>query len=303
MNLSKDTRGALLMVLAMVGFTINDAAVKTVLPTMNIGQVMLLRGAMTSLLVYLVARQMGALSGISTLLQPMVALRVAFESAAAIAFLTALGNLPLGNISAIMQSLPLAVTLGAAIFLREPVGWRRWTAIVVGFVGVLIILRPGPEGFSAASFWALLAVAFAAGRDICTKRVHVETSSLMVTLFTTAGNAVLGAALVMPYGGWQPVTIDGIGLLALASVMLFVGQQALVIAMRTADISFVAPFRYTGMLWGILLGIAFFGESFDAIMLLGGAIVILSGLYTFYRENKLRLRSPVGQRSQPGSPL
>ncbi|HLP70130.1 MAG TPA: DMT family transporter [Rhizobium sp.] len=290
MKLSRNTTGAVLMMMSMAGFTCNDAVIKAVTPYMNVGQIMLIRGVLTSLLVYLIARRMNALDHIRTLFQPMVALRVLFEVTAAIAYLSALGQIPLGNAASILQSLPLAVTLGAALFLGEPVGWRRWTAIIVGFIGVMIIIRPGPEGFTLASLYVVGSVFSAAARDLVTKRIHAGVSSLSVTLFSAAGNAVAGALLVQPFGGWQPMTGELFWLLALASVLVFIGYQAIIMAMRTGEISFIAPFRYTSLLWAVGLGLVVFGEVPDVWMMTGTAIVIASGLYAFYREHKRKAR-------------
>lgn len=303
MPLTKNAQGAIWMVLSMAGFTCNDALTKSLTGVLPVSQIMLVRGVLMMVLVYVVARRLGALSHISTLFQPMVFARVLLESLAALCFLIGLGQLPLGNISSIMQSLPLAVTLGAALFLGEPVGWRRWSAIIVGFLGVLIILRPGPDGFTWASIFILASVFLAAARDIVTKRIGAAVTSLSVTLFTALANAVLGVLLIVPYGGWQPMPVSALGILAIAAILLFVGHQSIVIAMRTAEVSFVAPFRYTSLLWAIGLGMLFFDERPDLWMAVGATVVIGSGLYTFYRENKRRAALPISQESQPGSPL
>ena len=288
MALSNNSKGALLMALAMAGFTLNDALSKAVTPLMNVGQLMFVRGALTTILVYAVARQMGTLGHIRLLIQPMVLLRMLFETLAAITFLNALGAMPLANVSSILQALPLAVTLGAALFLGEAVGWRRWTAIAVGFVGVLIIIRPGPEGFNMAALYVVLSVVFAAARDLVTKRIDPGISSLAITLSTAAGITVVGAALIIPFGGWQPMSGSTFGIMALASCLIFVGYLAIVMAMRTGEISFIAPFRYTSLLWAVALGMIFFNEVPDIWMVTGTVIVIGSGLYAFYRENRRR---------------
>lgn len=303
MALSNNMKGAVLMALSMAGFTCNDALVKAVTPFVNVGQIMFVRGALTTLLVYVIARQMGALRHIRILKDPMILLRIGFEILAAITYLSALGNIPLANASSILQSLPLAVTLGAALVLKEPVGWRRWTAILVGFLGVMIIIRPGPEGFTLAALYVVISVFAAASRDLATKKIGASTPSLTVTLFTAIGNGIVGAVLIVPMGGWQPMSGSTFGLLALASLLVFVGYQSIVMAMRMGEISFIAPFRYTSLLWALGLGIVFFGETPDFWMIFGATVVICSGLYTFYRENKRQLADPVGQESRPGSPV
>ncbi|GEO83107.1 MULTISPECIES: DMT family transporter [Alphaproteobacteria] len=299
MALSKNTTGALLMALAMAGFTFNDALTKGVTPLMNVGQLMFVRGAITTILVYGVARHMGAIGHIRMLTQPTVLLRMLFETLAAVTFLNALGVMPLANISSILQSLPLAVTLGAALFLGEPVGWRRWMAIGIGFLGVLIIIRPGPEGFTMASLYVSLSVLFAAARDLVTKRIDPGISSLTVTLSTAVGITIVGGCLIGPLGGWQPMSVSTWGILLLASCLISIGYLAIIMAMRTGEISFIAPFRYTSLLWAVTLGMIFFGEVPDMWMATGTVIVIGSGLYAFYRENKRR--SEMASRQVPSS--
>ena len=296
MALSKNTVGAICMVLSMAGFTANDALVKAVTPLMNIGQIMLVRGVMTTALVFLIARHFGALRPLSALLQPMVLLRVGCEIAATIAYLTALGEMPLANAAAILQALPLAVTLGGALFLHEPVGWRRWSAITIGFLGVLIIIRPGPEGFTLAALYVLFSMLCSAGRDLATRRVRETVPTLMVTLATAAATTLTGAVLIAPMGGWAPMSLDSAGHLVLAAVLVLIGHQCIILGMRNGEISFIAPFRYTSILWAILLGFLVFGETPDNWMLVGVAIVVGSGLYTFYRETKRRTAA-IGQES------
>lgn len=288
MAFSDNSKGALLMALSMAGFTFNDALSKAVSPLMNVGQLMFVRGALTTVLVYLVARRMGALGHFRKLVQPKVLLRILFETLAAVAFLSALGRMPLANVSSILQSLPLAVTLGAALFLGEPVGWRRWTAIAVGFLGVLIIIRPGPEGFTVASLYVLASVVFAAARDLVTRRIDPDISSLAITLCTAGGITLAGAALIVPFGGWQPMAASTWAIMTLAACLIFVGYLAIIMAMRTGEISFIAPFRYTSLLWAVALGMIFFNEVPDHWMVVGTLTIIGSGLYTFYRENRLR---------------
>lgn len=300
MALSSNARGAVFMACSMAGFTINDALTKSALATMNAGQVMFVRGAMTTFLVYLVARRLGGLEHLGRLIQPYVMLRIFFETLAAITYLSALGQIPLANASAILQALPLAVTLGAAVFLREPVGWRRWTAIIIGFLGVMIIIRPGPEGFTLASLYVVFSVLTAAARDIVTKRIDPAIPSISVTLVTAASISAAGTLLIQPMGGWEPMTWMTTGTLFLAAAFLFVGYQMIIMAMRIGEISFIAPFRYTSLVWAVALGMIFFGELPDMWMAVGTAIVIGSGLYTFYRENKRKAQS--ASQSLPISP-
>lgn len=277
------------MACAMAGFTINDALAKSVTQQASVGQIMFIRGALASLLIYLVARRAGAAMSFSLLRDPLIMIRVVCEMLGSLTYLTALSLIPLANAAAILQSLPLAVTLGAAVFLREPVGWRRWAAILVGFIGVMVIIRPGVEGFTVSALYVLGSVFFAATRDLVTTRINLATPTIVVTLLTAIGNAVAGALLIPAQGGWQPVSLSMFAVLLAAAVMLFAGYQSVILAMRTGEISFIAPFRYSSMLWAIGLGILVFHDWPDPVMLAGMAIVVLSGLYTFHRERQRKI--------------
>ena len=288
MQSSANLRGAIFMCLAMAGFTVNDALVKSVTGVMNPGQIMLVRGVMTSVLVLLLARHFGAFRSLRLLLDPIVALRIVAEVVAAITYISALGEMPLANASAILQALPLAVTSGAALFLGEPVGWRRWLAILIGFVGVLIVLRPGPDGFSAASIAVAASVVAAAVRDLCTRRISPDVPSLFISATTAVIITLTGAVLVVPLGGWQPMSATSLLHLAAASLVLLVGYQCIVLAMRLGEIAIVAPLRYTSLIWSIGIGILFFSEEPDIWTMTGVGIIIVSGLYALARENKRR---------------
>ena len=164
------------MIIAMVGFTANDAIAKYCSESMNMAQVLLVRGFFAALLVCLLAWQPGALASPRLMLAPLVALRVVAEAGATVTFLIALAHLPLANVSAVLQSLSLAVTMGAALVLGERVGWRRWLAILAGFIGVLVIVRPGTDGFTAASLVALLAAALTGTvTTLCSVLTSIET--------------------------------------------------------------------------------------------------------------------------------
>lgn len=300
--MTPNAKGALFMAIAMAGFTCNDALVKSVTGAMNTGQILFVRGLMTTVLVVAIARWMGALGSWRIVLQPAVALRMAAEIIASLAYVSALGAMPLANTASILQALPLAVTLGAALFLNEKVGWRRWLAIIAGFAGVLIVIRPGPEGFSLAAVYVIASVVGAAARDLCTRRIDRAVPTLFISVITAVSITVTGAVMIVPMGGWQPVSGEAFVRLTAASVLLLVGYQTIVIAMRTGEISFIAPFRYTSLIWAIAIGFLFFGEVPDFWMTVGVMIIVASGLYTFSRENRRQVAEAVAQESKPESP-
>lgn len=179
------------------------------------------------------------------------------------------------------------------MFFGEPVRWRRWLAILVGFAGVLIIVRPGLEGFSIYSLFALGCVVCAAARDLFTRQVPDEIPTLLISTATALLVTAFGGILVAPLGGWNPIGPSEIAQLAAAAVLLIIGYQFIILAMRTGEIAFVAPYRYTALLWAVLFGMLLFGEWPDAAMLLGAALVVGSGLYSLYRERRVGRTQPI----------
>jgi len=284
MKLAPNIRASLYMMLSMLGFTVNDLLIKTLNGSLPTPQIMWIRGGFLTALIILIVWRRGLLPRWREGLTVRVGLRGVFEGGATLLFLTALVQLPFANIVAILQSLPLAVTVGAALFLAEPVGWRRWLAIMVGMIGVLIIIRPGMDGFNIASILVLLSVVFAAARDLVTRRLPSALPSLLVSGYSAVFIALLGMVITLITRDWQPMNSTHILTLAAASCFLFFGYQFIVLSMRTGEIAYVVPYRYTGLLWAIIFGYLIFDEVPDEYTLLGSAIVVLMGLYTLYRE-------------------
>ena len=288
--LSPNLAGALLMIAGMACFTLNDTLMKATNGEVPLFQLLFLRGLLASALIAGLAWSRGALHlRIPRRDWKLIAIRSASEVAAAYFFVTALLNMPLANITAILQVLPLTVTLGAALFFRETIGWRRMLAIAVGFCGMLLIVRPGPEGFSIWSVYALISVLCVTARDLATRRLSRAVPSLMVTLcastsvFVLAGLASLGTP-------WQPVSQDMSLLIIAAGLFVVGGYFFSVQVMRVGDVSFVAPFRYTGLIWALVLGWLVFGDWPKPLTLIGAGIIVATGLFTLYRERALLRR-------------
>jgi drug/metabolite transporter (DMT)-like permease len=281
---SPNLRGSLLMALAMASFSVTDAITKFLTLQMNFGEVMLLRGLFAGILIGALVLQRRALRPLRVMVVAPVVMRIGGEIGGTILFLAAITNLPLANVSAIIQAQPLAVTLAAVLILGERVGWRRWLAIAAGFAGVLIIVRPGVDGFNLFALLALISVAFYALRDLATKQIPAEIPALLVTFLTTVVIAMVGAVVMVPLGGWVTPSGPAVGLLAVAAVLLLVGYQCIILALRAGDISAVAPFRYTQLLWAMLFGYLVFAEVPDHAMVLGASVIVLSGIYAFHRE-------------------
>jgi drug/metabolite transporter (DMT)-like permease len=283
-ELAENLRGAAFMTASMAGFSSNDAVMKSLAADMSLIQATFLRG----LIVTLLLAGLAWIQGVHRYWpvrrdRRLIAIRCAAEVGATITFLTALFHMPIANASAILQSVPLAVTLGAALFLAEPVGWRRYSAIAIGFVGVLVIVRPGSDGFTGYALWALGSIVFIVARDLVTRRLSPEAPGTTVALISSAA-LTLAAALALGAADWRPVGAGHLATLTLGSLCLLVGYVFSVQAMRTGEIGFVQPFRYTLLVWAMLFGILVFDERPDGWMLAGSAIVIATGLFTLYRE-------------------
>ena len=286
--MSPNTRAAFFMMASMAAFTLNDTFIKLTGGAIPLFQLVTVRGILASFLIYMLARRLGALQfRLSRTDWGLVALRALSEIGATYFFLTALFNMPLANVTAVLQVLPLTVTLGAAMFFGEKVGWQRMSAIVVGFCGMLLIVRPGPDGFSLYAIYALAAVACVTLRDLVTRRMSANVPSMTVTLISSL--SVLGfAAVASTQQQWVPLNWSLAGLICLSAVFIMGGYLFSILVMRGGEISFSAPFRYTGLVWALVLGWIFFDHWPDAITLLGAGIVVASGLFTLYRERMLR---------------
>ncbi|WP_050402226.1 DMT family transporter [Bradyrhizobium embrapense] len=300
MTLSPNLRGSLFMAAAMASFTVNDTITKAVSAELNIGEVLLVRGLVAMVLVAALAWYRDALRSFSALLIWPVGLRVLGEIGGTLTYLSAISQIPLANASAIFQALPLVITLGAALVFGEPVGWRRWLAIAAGFIGVLVIVRPGAEGFSQPALLALASVGFCAVRDLATRRIPKQLPTVFITLLTTVTVTTAGAVVLVPLGGWKPPSGQALGLLTFAAVLILIGYQCIIVSLRTGDISAVAPFRYTALPWAMLTGYLAFGHKPDGAMLAGAAIIVASGLYAFYRERQRDKLRPAA--TGPGLP-
>ncbi|MEY8880058.1 DMT family transporter [Donghicola sp. XS_ASV15] len=282
--ISENMRGAGLMMLAMVGFTLNDTALKMLAGDAPLFQLLFIRGVLATAALAAMAHFMGQLDfRMSRRDMKWVSFRAIGEASAAYFFLTALFHMPLANATAILQTLPLTVTLGAALFMGMPFGWRRGATILIGFIGVLLIVRPGTEGFNQYSVYALLAVLCVTLRDLSTRLVSQAVPSLTVTVTSAAGVMVFFGALQLP-ATWEPMALTEIGLLLAATTSIVGGYAFSVMVMRIGDISFIAPFRYTGLIWALILGWVVFGDWPHPSTLIGGGIVVASGIYMLYRE-------------------
>lgn len=284
MKLTDNVFGAIFMAVSMLSFIGNDALMKFLFQTISVEQGIFMRGLVSVPLLAVIAYFRKSLFiRIDWRNWRVILVRAFAELASTMLFLTALAHMPLANITAILQSLPLTVTMFAAVFFGEAVGWRRWSAILVGFIGVLIIIRPGSDGFNEYAVLALAAVGFITLRDAITRRLDRSVPSLFVAFVSAIPVLLFGGAMTVTTG-WTPISWSMGMIVLVAAIAITCGYSFAVMAMRNGDISFVAPFRYTGMIWAILFGFLLFGNLPDQMTILGSCIVIGMGGYAFHRE-------------------
>jgi drug/metabolite transporter (DMT)-like permease len=277
------------MVGAMITFVTNDALIKYASQTMPAAQLIFVRGVMATLLVLAVAHGMGVAGQWRAVLQPRVAGRAAVDAFASVLYLTSLFHLPLANATAINLAAPLFMIVFAVLFLRERVGVARWLAISVGFGGVLLIIQPRAEGFNIYALVCLAGTLCHATRDLMTRGIATSVPSILVTLSTALAVTLLAGVLSI-FQGWRAFTLFEFGLLAAASVFLATGYHLLISSMRSGEMSLIAPFRYSGLLFALVVGYCVWGDIPNLLAWTGIALLIGSGLYVL-RSERARQRA------------
>jgi drug/metabolite transporter (DMT)-like permease len=268
---------------AMASFAVNDTLMKLTAQRYPLGEVITVRGVIASLMVAVILLASGDLRAVRHAGNRLLLFRTLLDGVAMVLFTTALIHMPLAELSAINLVSPLIITALAVIFFAEEVGWRRWTAIAIGFVGTLFIVKPTPSAFNA---WALLGIscAFAsATRDVITRRLDIAIPTSLISLMAAAGSALIGA-LMGQIETWRPMAPLDVGLLTISATFVAIGYFLIVIAFRGVDVAAIAPFRYTLLIWAGICGYLAFGEVPDRIALFGSALIVGSGLYALHRE-------------------
>lgn len=276
------------MTLAMLAFALTDMVLVFATRALPVGQVLFLFGLGGAVLFGIWAALLGHRWFSPVLLMRPVMLRNAAEVLATVSFVFALSLIPLSTLSAVIQANPLLVTLGAALFLGEKVGWKRWVAIVVGLFGVLLIVQPGAEGFDP-NIW--LAVAAAIGlslRDLATRPVPRDVPTPLLASYSFAAVGIAGLGVMPLAGGWV-TPAPAMALIIPGGVLMgMVAYFAITAAMRVGEIAVVTPMRYTRLVFAFAIAVVVFGETLDPLTLVGVAIVIATGLFTLWRERRAR---------------
>ena len=285
--MSDNIRGGLFMVASMVCFAVNDAIIKSLGGVLPVYQTLAVRGGLVVLLLaILVVRSGWRVQELGRWDLMILALRALSEVGAAFFIVTALFNMELANMTAILQTLPLTIPLAAFLFLGEPLGWRRLSAIAMGFLGMLLIVKPGSDGFNVYSLFCLAAVVCVTVRDLTARSLGSKLSSQEMSLFAAFG-VFLAASLAALFEPWVPITGPAWVALLGSSVAIFFGYIVSVMAIRTGDVSFTAQFRYVGLIAALILGYVFFSEWPDALALAGAGVIVSTGAFTLYRQSVL----------------
>lgn len=286
--MTPNLKGSLLMMGSMAAFTLNDTVVKLLAADLPLFQIVFLRGLLTTVLMTAMVAAFGKLSfRIPRGDRAKLALRTLFELVAMVTFLTALVNMQIANATAILSALPLAVTLGALLFFREPVGWRRLSAICIGAFGVLLIVQPGAEGFNVYSVLALITVALVAGRDLVTRSFSEGLPSMTVAVITALAICIFGGVMSLTED-WVMPQPKHLALLALASCFIIGGYTFSILVMRVGDVAVTAPFRYTSLVFALVAGWLIFAEFPNVAALTGAVIVVATGVFTLIRERQVK---------------
>jgi drug/metabolite transporter (DMT)-like permease len=280
-------RGILCMVGAMACFVTNDAMVKYVSQSMPSAQLIFIRGGMSLLLVLAIAHAMGATTRLREASRGWVAVRALVDAMATMLYLSSLFHLPIGNATAINLAAPLFMTMFAALFMAERVRGARWLAVGFGFLGVVLVIQPRAEGFNYYALVCLFGTLFHAARDLMTRRIDVAIPSILITLATAVAVTVVSGVASL-FQGWKAFGGVEFALLSLASVFLTGGYYLLINSMRNGEMTLIAPFRYSGLLFALVLGYLVWDDVPNTLAWFGIALLIGSGLYVLVSEKRRR---------------
>ncbi len=298
--LSANQRGIIAMLGAMALFTVNDALVKLASEHVPSTQIMAMRGLFAVIMMGGLVIATGAFGRLRDMRQPLVYSRIGVDLVIAGSYVTAIAHMALAEIISILQATPLILTALSVPILGEKVGMRRWLAVLVGFVGVLLILKPSLDGINSAALLALLAASAMAVRDILTRKTDPAVPASVIAFAATIGSMCSGLVL-SPLDTWIVPRGTDVGFILMAAIGLVFANWTIVIACRDVDMSVVSPFRFSVVPYALVLGYAIWGDLPDAVGIIGILLIVLSGVYTVHREAMLRRRAALSP-SRPETP-
>ena len=295
---NENYNGIILMTLAMLAFAIDDMFLKLLTKTVPIGQSMLLMGVGSSLVFYILVKRTGGSIFNKSLFEFPMLLRNAGDLVGTFGMFIAIALIPLTTVAAIMQALPLLVILAAVFFLNEKVGLKRWIAVVSGIFGMLLIVKPGTDSFNINTLFAVIGVVGMTVRDIGSRIAPKSIKSEFMAFYASLLVIPLGALIILFEKELKPITfIEGIYLICLILLGTF-AYHTMTIAVRMGDISAIAPVRYTRLFFAMLIGAVIFREQPDFFTIIGAGIIVVSGLYAFLRETKVRSSIEINTNDQ-----
>ena len=275
------------MITSMAFFAVEDTLIKFVTSTIPIGQILIMFGLGGALIFFLVAHFKNEKIMLRDMLLLPMYIRALFEIIGRLFYVLAISLIPLSTATVIIQATPIVVVAGAAIIFGEKVGWRRWTAILLGLFGVIVIIQPTAESFSFLSILALIGMIGFAGRDLASRAAPENLSVFILGLHGFIALAFSGLIYtIWDDANFVMIDIDTIGFMVGAVVFGVAAYSCLMKAMRTGEVSAVTPFRYTRLIFGVSLGVCFFNESLNYSTVLGTILIVISGLFILSRNKR-----------------
>jgi len=290
MIIDSKLRGILYMIVSMGAFSLADTLVKVSTASLSVAQVLFFLMSGSLLLFASMTKLQGNKLIDKRAFSQIMLLRYFFEITGMVGMVMALAKVPISSVGAITQATPMIATVGAVVFLKEDVGWRRWGSIIVGFIGVLLIIQPGAVAFSVDILWAVLALVSLAIRDLTTKLVPKDIPSTSMATYTMVAAVTFATLWVL--SNKESFFPDSTNWLVIIPMVVLgaVGYLLLIASIRTTDVSVVMPFRYTRTIFLLVLGIIVFGEQPNALMLTGAGLIIISGTYMLWREQQVKTK-------------
>jgi len=267
----------------MLAYTINDAMVKEIARNYPIGEVIFIRGIFAVLLIGTVVVALGHARELRHVGSRPIVVRSMFDGLSTACFVIALVHMKLADLAAVLQVSPLILAALSVVFYRESVGWRRWTAIIVGFIGALFVVKPTPSAFDVWALVALLAAVSSALRETQTRQIDRRMPTIVIALMGASAIVVVGLLLALNET-WRPMALRDVGMLAAAAVFVGIATYLMTLAFRGVDLSVVAPFRYSYLLTSAIAGYLVFSEIPDLWSAAGAGLIVASGLYALHRE-------------------
>jgi drug/metabolite transporter (DMT)-like permease len=286
-NHAANYRGILAMVGGCAFFSANDAATKIAAQYLPVSQVVFTRAVFALAFAFLIILWRREVLAVRHVRNPYLLLRAFIEAFTGLLVIYSLTHMPIANMTAILLIQPFLMTAIGVLFLREQAGWRRWVAIFAGFAGMLLVMKPGTEGFNWVSLLVLFSACIAIARDLLVRKIGNDVPTTVIS-FSTALLAVPIGLMGSMVEDWQMPSTVPLVAIAISAFFLVIAFIFMVIAFRGTDVSVVSPFRYSIVIFAVFFGLTVFGEMPDALSILGIAIIVAAGLYMLHREQVRR---------------